>query len=332
MQKTLKVNKLKYQSGQAMIEFALVLPLLIVLTVGTIFLTITYIHQSTMNGVSFMSARALAVRNNTQVAQQVQNRFKKRAKFNNPNHWLNQVTIKARRVGSQAEVTLSKPAEQLDMLANFINSVGNGNTKHDPRIQQSKITLSDEYINRQGSSRPQTFKIVNYRYGSTGGDGWNKLLPEEIKQRLPIDLRQIAMKTETASQEQKDAVLGALPYDKRLQQGLEPRLKDFYKDSGMAGGDGLNNSEKVSGKSPNLHNASNFNTIKKIHSHFRKIQIGAGAMQIFIDTLLLEVPGASDIIYKIGKGIGEGAEKVMNGIEASLETHKLLTFKNGVLN
>ena len=53
---------LQEQDGQGLVEFALVLPILLLLTLGTILLTLSYIQKARMNGLAFMSARVAIVR------------------------------------------------------------------------------------------------------------------------------------------------------------------------------------------------------------------------------------------------------------------------------
>ena len=55
---------IKDEKGNSLVEFALVLPMLLVLTVGGVYLSVSFSHKSIMNGVSFMQARAASVRQN----------------------------------------------------------------------------------------------------------------------------------------------------------------------------------------------------------------------------------------------------------------------------
>ena len=70
------INLLNSQKGQSMLEFALILPLLIVLTLGGVFFIMSFTHKSTMNGVAFMATRAAAVRNDPkQVSEWVKQKY-----------------------------------------------------------------------------------------------------------------------------------------------------------------------------------------------------------------------------------------------------------------
>ena len=51
--------------GQGLVEFALVLPILLLLTLGTVLLTLSYIQKARMNGLAYMSARVASVRSPT---------------------------------------------------------------------------------------------------------------------------------------------------------------------------------------------------------------------------------------------------------------------------
>jgi len=57
------INMIKNKkTGAALVEFAIMLPVLVVLTIGSIYISISYAQKSVVNGFTFLEARGASVR------------------------------------------------------------------------------------------------------------------------------------------------------------------------------------------------------------------------------------------------------------------------------
>ncbi len=152
-----RLHKLfKEEKGQSLVEFALVLPLLLLFTIGTILVTISFMQKSRMNALAYTSARTAAVRgssfdSNTFTLDQYKTRSGQR--------WLSQVTPSAVDNGAWIGSQMTKPAERFDLLVNLVS----GNPSQRLRELKVRMRLPREYT---GSTpeRTQTFSEVDYRY------------------------------------------------------------------------------------------------------------------------------------------------------------------------
>ncbi len=149
------------ESGQGLVEFAVVLPILLLLTVGTILLTLSYIQKARMNGLAFMSARVAAVRrSNVDAASYTIQQYRQRTGQN----WLQEVSSQPQQAGpDQVVIRLRKPGERVDVFANLVS----GQPNQQPLDLVVQMQLPKEY-SEKGSLRPQTYTEVNYQYQPVG--------------------------------------------------------------------------------------------------------------------------------------------------------------------
>ena len=274
------------ERGQAMIEFAIVLPILIVLTLGGIYLTLSYLHKLRMNGLAFMSARVAAVRSTDFEAADF---VKKRYQQLSQQKWVNQIESTASTPTSeQARITLEKPAERLDLLANAMDILsGGGNQK--PTVLYAQATLPREYWTLGSEARPRTRTLVDYRYQLRGSLPWLNLL-DAIPERI-FDTRQMAHTPGSSSA--NDQLLGLNPPN--------ANLLEFYADRGWNQTDYRSHSEKENGQ---------FARMQTLGSHFKAIQGGAALVGY-----LAEFSGFGTALKGV---LGEVTEKLSVTVENTM--------------
>lgn len=250
------VGCLKDEDGQAMIEFAVVLPILLLLTVGTLLLTVSFVQKARMNALAYMSARVGVVRRSDfQAVDQTLKLYQDRSKQN----WVSELNLKSETVANQeVDIRLGKPGERLDLFANLIS----GNPPPDkPASLQVEIRQPVEYRS-SGALRPKTISEVDYAYQSHSGLlNVLKLLPNSL-----LDDRQMADSMQTGENVQ-DEILGLQPPDKNL--------KWFYDHLGWQIVD--TNREDAIGE---------FASLKKNYTYLREIQQGGSAMKFIFEKLL----------------------------------------------
>lgn len=180
------------EEGSAMVEFALVLPLLIVLTIGSIYLSISFAQKSVMNGLTFSEIRAASVRQqHTGIAKHTVDNYLKRTEGNQK--WLDETTseIKADNKEKQLTIIVTKDALNIEILSNALNILGGRKPdgKTEIRKIKSAMVLPIEYITLAGrSDRPNTRTTVNYEASIAGADFLNRVLfanmPDSIKEMI----------------------------------------------------------------------------------------------------------------------------------------------------
>lgn len=144
------------QEGQTIVEFALVLPLLLLFSIGTIFITLSFMHKSRMNALAYTSARAASVRpvgfdTNTFVLDKYTARSQQR--------WLSDVTAEVLPTANEmVGVQLRKPGERFDVLVNLVS----GNSNREVRDLVVQMRLPQEYP-KGSPQRTQTFSEIDYR-------------------------------------------------------------------------------------------------------------------------------------------------------------------------
>lgn len=145
------------QHGQALIEAALTVPIMVLMVFGTFYITYAYMQRSILNGVAFMAARAVTVRepgDADQIAKTVAHRMAKNAKLGG-NHWLNRAAIAG---DAKAGVRMEEPDGMWSFLARITDSTA-GNGHH----QKVAIQLDQEWrrISESGG-RTQTYHLIDY--------------------------------------------------------------------------------------------------------------------------------------------------------------------------
>jgi hypothetical protein len=284
----------KRERGQAMVEFAIVLPILIVMTLGGIYLTLSYLHKLRMNGLAFMSARVAAVRaDGYQAADFVKERYKRASQQN----WVDQIESPAQAASpGKVSVVLQKQTERLDLLANAIDILSGGGSS-DPTQLTAQATMPHEYWTWNGEARPRTRTIVDYRYGSVGPLPWIELLdalPDAI-----FDAKQMA-----------DTPPGGSGNDELL--GLAPpntNLINFYNARGWSRMDYLENTEKESGQ---------FDRMRLVGTYFKAIENGAS-----LTGYLLEFSGIGTALQAVLGNVTEvmsvTVENTMGKVSSTLD-------------
>ncbi|MBF2052390.1 MAG: pilus assembly protein [Candidatus Sericytochromatia bacterium] len=301
--KTPVLKLLQDEEGQGLVEFAVVLPILLLLTVGTILLTVSYIQKSRMNGLAYMAARATAVRRDSDFStRETLTQYQTRSGQN----WVSSVRVLPVPDTSERQVSvlLAKPGERLDLLANLVS----GQPPADrPQDLQVRMSLNPEYP-ASGPRRPQTASEVDYRYQTRGELPWNKL-PDFITGLL-VDTTQMADPVSSDLAE-RDKALSLEPPNKSL--------KDFYKTINWGDQAYQNNSEKE---------AEGFARMQTIHDNFKQIESGGS----ILDLILSFVPFINQLKLVLGD-IGEDAarqvEKSMGELSQELDSQVRRTFQNG---
>lgn len=288
-------NLLDNQKGQSMLEFALILPLLIILTLGGVFFIMSFTHKATMNGVAFMATRAAAVRNDPkQIAEWVKQKYVEKSN----RKWLNQVDIKTKSDKESISVTFSKQGETLEILANAINVIS-GDGHYEPKKIVTTMTLPYEYFTTEdGGSRPKTTATVDYHYQLT----YDYL--EHIVSAV-INTTQMADKK---NMENQDIILGLDPPNKNI--------TDFYNKWGM----------KYDSDSlyPELTDKGSLQTMKTLSENFKLLEAASdivGAIDSYFGGF------AKEILGTIGQYIGAGFEKAMSGISEVADKHVRQSYK-----
>lgn len=147
---------LQQEDGQGMLEFSLVLPLLLLFTIGTIFITLSFMHKSRMNALAYTSARAASVRpSDFDSTAFVLKKYTERSEQN----WLTQVRTEPLTTGTEdVGVKLRKPGERLDILVNLVS----GSSNKQVRDLVVQMRLPQEYP-EGNARRTQTFSEIDYR-------------------------------------------------------------------------------------------------------------------------------------------------------------------------
>ena len=146
------------QKGQALVETALVIPIVVLMVFGTFYVTYAYMQRSIMNGVAFMAARAVSVRDPGEaggLAKEVANRMVANAKLGK-GHWL----AKAEITGSATDgVHMVEPDGMWSFLARMVSTTAGGTSKH----QHVDIRLSPEWARiSEAGGRTQTYHVISY--------------------------------------------------------------------------------------------------------------------------------------------------------------------------
>ncbi len=277
---------LKEEQGQGIVEFAVVLPILLLLTLGTVMLTLSYMQKAQMNGLAFQAARVAAVRRNPDfdAAKYTLEQYKQRS----GQVWIDTITARSEERDNGTQVRLTKPAQRLDVLANLISGQPGSDQ---PRELGAQMHLRRE-IRDSGSERPQTYSEVSYRYQASGVLPWLKLLEGLPNGILDADTQ---MADDTGGAAQGDKVLG-----------LEPpnaNLKEFYDDRGWDLSDYNQNTEKEAGQFARMH---------LVGENFKKIQAGMGLVD-----LLNPFKGFTEPLKAL---LGPGADKIAGQVASTMET------------
>lgn len=271
------------EHGQGLVEFAVVLPILLLLTVGTVMLTLSYMQKARLNGLAFSSARVAAVRRPgfdaaTWTLKDDQSRSKQ--------SWLSDVQVGEQTSnGDMARVQLRKTGQRLDVLANLIS----GQPGQRPQDLVAQMQLPSEF-KPTGEPRPQTFSEVDYTTQNRSGLPWLDLidaLPDAI-----LDSEQMA-----------DPMGGGLGDRDRILSLAPPnaRLRSFYKDRGWDEADFRSNSEKEQGQ---------LATLKLMGDNFKAIELGGNVAQLALKFLPL-AGEITELLGEVGAEVAAATERTM---------------------
>ena len=284
-------------------EFALVLPILLLLTLGTILLTLSYIQKARMNGLAYMSARVAAVRRPDFDASAFT--LKKYAERSGQN-WLSEVTATAPAAGAgKVGISLRKPGERLDVLANMIS----GQPTTQPLDLIVQMQLPQEYGESMisHSARPQTFTEVDYQYKP-------RLLGELID-KLPngmLDATQMADRM-NGSTDERDSILSLDPPNKRLKE-------KFYASKIWAWETALStNSEAASGQ---------FASMQRVYNNFKLIEAGGSLLDLIADFLGFAGP-LKELVGDIGAEAAGAYIRTMSEITSQLDENLRSSYRSG---
>jgi hypothetical protein len=294
---------LQEEDGQGLVEFAVVLPILLLLTVGTLLLTVSYIQKARMNGLAYMAARATAVRrDNTFSTRETLAQYQTRSGQN----WVSSVRVLPVPDSSERQVSvqLAKPGERLDLLANLVS----GQPPADrPQDLQVRMSLNPEYP-PGGPRRPQTASEVDYRYQTRGELPWERL-PSFISGLL-IDSSQMADPVSN-DLSKRDKAISLQPPDEALQQ--------FYETIDWGKNAYAQNNEKE---------AERFASMQTIHDNFKLIENGGNIITI-IASFAPFVNQIKAIVGNIGEEAARQVETSMGGLSSGLDTQVRSTFQAG---
>jgi hypothetical protein len=171
----LRERALRDESGQSLVEFAIVLPILLVLTFGTIQLGIFLQRQITLTGASFLAARAATVGGRDGVAFDAPAKEVLRAYGEESEQpWITaiaegsdgQVTVKTEETERLIKLSAFKEnREWNEGLAGFSKMLGGANT---PKVGQmgGTIAINREWVRGNGArsaAQADSNQIVEYQ-------------------------------------------------------------------------------------------------------------------------------------------------------------------------
>lgn len=141
------------RKGQAMAEFAVILPLLLFMTLGAVYFALSYAQKSVMTGVAFMGARASLVRP-PDAAQPAAERILKRFKQQGGS-WLSDSQVRL----ESGQVLVSQPGGFIARWGLALRRLL-GQSGPSPQVTVGIRRTSEHYDLRTG--RPKTWNVVNY--------------------------------------------------------------------------------------------------------------------------------------------------------------------------
>lgn len=294
--------------GQSMVEFAIVLPILLLLTLGTIMLTVSYLQKSQLNGLTFMASRAAAVRRSeTEATRFTLDKYREQS----GQTWVQNVTPSYPNADpQQVAVRLSKPAQRLDILANLLS----GQPGTQPGQLSTQIQLPREYP-ESGSTRPQTYNQVDYQYHNQFKPPWLEL-PAPLD-KLVFDSTQMADKM-TGGPDKQDDILSLTPPNENL-------LK-FYEARGWSESDFRAHDEEEKGAG-----FDDFKNMRIIGEQFKLLQNGTLLLDQLLKLFLGPFAGPiKEVLGAIGAEAAAGVERGMSGLATTTDVQVRQAFGGGL--
>lgn len=294
-------------------EFALILPLLVVLTIGSIYLTMSYIQKSRLNAIAFMSARSAAVYNeNLKMTTFVKDKYQAKTEQN----WVDKVQIEQPTGDDETPegrrhvtVRLVKPGERLDILANAIDILSGGG-QYNPQDTVSQMRLSKEYFYRKGEFRPRTFSVVNYRYEMAGGLDWLTLLD-----KLPKKIFNMSQMEDTRSKDPNKP--GSSPDEYVGTKPPMANIEAFYD---------ARNWEKAWRENLEKEDGT-FLNMQRMADNFKAIELG-GALAGYLTDFLTFAGPLKDLLADGAVEAVHVVEITLNQVSTAVDKHNRLTFSD----
>jgi len=170
------VSKLKNRkTGAAMLEFAVMLPVLVVLTIGGIYLSISYAQKSIINGFTFLEVRSASVRKDYKdIAKAAKEYYLKQA--GKKQKWIENSKSTIVLDNKDIKIINEMSTLKFDILINSIALISGNKPDRNKKISTVAI-LPYEYISRNNKTdRPKTYTTVDYETRPFGSEPFEKLL------------------------------------------------------------------------------------------------------------------------------------------------------------
>jgi len=339
--------KIKRKKGNALIEFAMVFPLLAVFTMGSVYLSISFGQKAMMNGFAFYEARAMSVRKDPKSAHEmIVARYKKDSDGKQP--WLEKIKSEVTVNENMLEVVLTKEPVKMDMLYNCLSLLGGKKPTNIKEIK-SYINVPYEYIehNQNGykSDRSKTGSVVDYEAQYALEKGIKEAIsgfPDSVKTLITgtIFKKMVDPKKDEANNDSKraDEIVGTNQElnMKVLAEKLEGTWNIEYKD--VTDG-GTNSATNEKPKTIDFDAIGNPSQVKKIYesmnflettgNHIGKIQVGGVALNIIKDTLPAAKPIGA-IVDVMAKG-AEIVEPKLTGFSKLVSENNSRLFKDSII-
>lgn len=333
----------KNQSGNALIEFAMVFPLLVVFTMGSIYLSISFGQKAMMNGLAFYEARSASVRKaNANIDGMVKDRYKLDSNGKQP--WLEKVKSEIAIKDEILEVTLTKDPVKMDMLYNSLALLG-GNKPTNIKEIKSYMNLPYEYVEhaKSASDRSPTYAVVDYSAEytfekfiknamesfPTSIQGW---VNNTIFKKM-VDQKQDSNSNASA---RSDDVLGA--NQATNMKVLQSSFSDWNMDYKDVTNGGINSATNEAPIDLSMDNPENFlssmNFLKTTGDNVGKIETGKVALILIKSTLLSNITPAGQAVSQVMKIVGTAADTVqpvLSDVSETVSKGNRLLFRESVI-
>jgi hypothetical protein len=163
---------IKEEEGSSLIEFALVLPMLIVLTIGGIYFSISFGQKAILNGVNFMAVRAGSVRENPGMMAKKEKELYE-AQAEGRQKWVGKAEIipqigafKANNGMADFRLIMTKDGMRIAILINSLSILSGKKPDYSIQKLASTMTLPIEYVKHKtasgSSDQSKTYSVVDY--------------------------------------------------------------------------------------------------------------------------------------------------------------------------
>lgn len=334
----------KKQVGNALIEFAMVFPLLAVFTMGSIYLSISFGQKAMMNGLAFYEARTASVRKaDANIDDMVKARYKLDSSGKQP--WLDKVKSNISIKDDMLEVTITKDPVKMDMLYNSLALLG-GNKPTNIKEIKSYMNLPYEYIEHThsgySSDRSQTYSVVDYKAEYT----FEKFIKESMSS-FPTSIqgwvnntifkKMVDQKQDNQMNDMKksDDVLGT--NQSSNMKVLQSSFSDWSMDYKDVTNGGINSATNELPVDLTIDDPDKFlssmNFLRTTGENVGKIETGKVAL-VLIKASLINVTPAGQALSQVMKVVGTAAEKVqpvLSEVSGTVSKGNKLLFRETVI-